>query len=292
MARVARKKDEPIPDVAEHPAEARGIGDNRAPLVASLDLTSEQWTELLDQDFDEAIKRRDDLIASFKRFETGFPLRRSTEPGEPPIGWDKWSDDIQGRAGDLRDKLLAIDKMAGALHTLRKAPVLTASKAIDGYKRMFLQPIDDALLEIRKRQTLYAQHVDYLSREAAKEEAEAKRKDAEAIAATAAQTLEPKHLDQAAQAFGEAAEAQAFAQAKPAEHTRTFGDTGSVTSLRDNWSLIIEESDLLTLAKAVVAGTVPVSYLAFNETRIRVAIRTEKVREIPGCVIRNEAVAR
>jgi len=284
-------------DVPAEVPEARGIGDNAAPepifdLVASLDLTSEQWTELLDQNFAEAIKRRDDLLASFKRFEEGFPLRRSTEPGDPPVGWDKWSDDIQGRAGDLRDKLLAIDKMATALHTLQKAPVLVATRAIDGYKRMFLQPIEDALLEIRKRQTLYAQHVDYLSREAAKEEAEAKRKEAEAIAATAAQTLEPKALDQAAQAFGEAAEAQAFAQAKPAEHTRTFGDTGSVTSLRDNWRFVPEESDLMMLAKAVVAGRVPLTYLAFNETRIGVAIRTEKVREIEGCVIRNEAVAR
>lgn len=281
------------------PTDAQIVGEEEAPRAghnnpptASLDLTAEQWTEWLKHVFEQAAGRKDELLASFKRFENGFPIRRNQVPGEPPVGIEKWSDDIQGRAGDLRDKLRALVGQAEALHKLEKAPVLVATRAIDGFLRSFKQALDDALTVIRDRQTVYAQWQEYISRERARDEAEARKREADAAAAAAARTLEPAALDQAAQAAQEAAEAQSFAAAKPAEHTRAFGELGSVTSLRDNWQFVAAESDLMTLVRAVIEGKAPLSYLAFNTRRIELAIRTEKIREIPGCVIRNEAVAR
>ncbi len=47
---------------------------------------------------------------------------------------------------------------------------------------------------------------------------------------------------------------------------------------------------ILSSLKAIwtAKGTAPRTYLAFNTSRIGIAIRSEKVREIPGCIIRNE----
>ena len=285
-----RKAAVAVADVPET-APAAGIGHNQ-PQGPLLDWTAEQWTAHLAEQFGKLIAEKEAMLASFGRFRDGFPLSRAPVAGEPPPGVEKWSDDIQGRAGDLREKLADIVKRADALHKLQKAPILTAGRAVDGYKNHFVQALDDAITEVRRRQTLFAQWQDYQSREAAKAEAEAAKKAAAAAAAEAAKSLEPSALDQAAQAYATAAEAEAHAQAKPAEHTRTFGEEGSVTSLRDNWQFHPEQSDLMALVRAVADGRAPLTYLTFNQTRIAVAIKTERVRQIPGCVISNDQVAR
>jgi hypothetical protein len=266
------------------------IGHNRPP-GASLDLTAEQWIAWLATVFSEATKRRANLMASFARFDAGYPISPNSD-GEPPHGIEKWSDDVQGRAGDFRDKLQALVKNAEALHSIEKAPVLVAQRAIDGYLRSFREPLDAAIREIRRRQTVYGNWQEDESRRRAREEAERIRAQAEAALSAAAASLDPDDLQQAADAAADASAAARYAEAAPAEHTRVHGELGSVTSLRKQHVFVPEESDLYELAKAVVLHQAPVSYLAFNETRIRVAIRVEHVRDIPGCKIREEAVAR
>ena len=137
--RTARRKGAPptfdegnVVYVNEATKEAPGIGHNAEAMEidASLSLTPEQWSERMAMVFAGALARKDELIPSFRRFETGFPLQRGIA-GEPPIGIDKWSDEIQGRAGDLKDKLAALKKQADALHSLEKGPVLAAGKSIE-----------------------------------------------------------------------------------------------------------------------------------------------------------------
>jgi hypothetical protein len=271
---------------------AAGVGHNKPPIErASLSLTAEEWKVWLDHVFEEATARRAELLASYERFADGYQIM-PPQDGAPPRGIEKWSDDVQGRAGDLRDKFRALIRNADALHTVEKAQVLVAQRAIDGFLRSFADPLNNAVREITRRQTVYAQWLDAESRRKAREEAERARIEAEAALQRAAQTLEPDDLQEAADRSAEAKGAADFAQAKPAEHTRVHGSLGSVTSLRTQHVFHPEDSDLMELAKAVVAGSAPLSYLTFNENRIKLAIRVEGVRHIPGCVIREEGVAR
>ena len=286
---MSRHRTPPPPDPA--PTMPGGIGHNQPPPGVSLDMTAEQWIAWMQRVFSEATKRRTELLASYERFRDGFGLTHGA-PGEAPHGIDKWSEDVQGRAGDLRDRILALIKNADALHTVEKAPVLVAARAIDGYLRTFKDPLDTAIREIRRRQTVFGEWTEAESRRKAREEAERIRADAQAALERAAKTLDPEDLQQAADAASGATAAARFAEAKPAEHTRVHGDMGSVTSLRRSWAFVPEESDIFELAKAVVLGQAPASYLAFNERRIKLAITTEHIHHIPGCVLREEAVAR
>lgn len=267
-----------------------GIGHNLPPRP-TLQSTPEDWADWLASVFREVDTAAEERLASFFRFEAGYPLQRAPDGGKP-IGIEKWTDDVQGRVGDLRDKLRTLLRTAEALHTLEKAPVLVAQKAIDGYMRGFRAPIDDALKEIANRQTVFARWQEAESRRVAQEEAARQRAEAQAALQAAASTMDVDDLQEAHDAAAKATAAQHFADAKPAEHTRVHGEMGSVTSLRTSWKFFPLESDILALAKAVAEGKAPASFLTFNDRRIGLAIRVEGVRTVPGCVIREEAVAR
>ena len=277
------------------PAEAAGIGHNEPPgpilETASLAMTAEQWSEWMARVFEPPNVRKTELLASVGRFEAGYEIRKAAVPGNPPVGLDLWNDDVAGRAGDLRDKLQAIVKQANDLHSLEKAPILAAARAVDGFKNNFVADLTAAIDLIKGRLTVYLQWKAEAARQKAAAEAEERRQEAEAVAARAAQTATPEAFDQAAEAFGRAAEAQAVAEAPKADLSRTYGTLGSVSSLHTRWKFFPEESSLLDLAKAVVAGTAPLEFLAFNETRINYGVRSEKLRAVAGCVIREESKA-
>lgn len=289
-----RKTKSAAPDVEEVSAGApeeeaspARIGDNRPP-GPSLDWDAEAWADHLGRLFVAAAERKADLLASYGRFDTGYPLAPPRADGEP-VGIDKWDDDIQGRAGDLKAKLSALLTNAEAMHTIEKAPILVAQRAVDGFLRHYRKDLDDAVKEINFRRTIYGRYIEARNRAKAEEEAAQKAQEAAEAQRRAAATLEPEHLEQSAHATDAAEEAAKLAAAKPAEHSRVYGPAGSVSSLRDNWQFIAAESDIMELAKAVIRGDVPRTYLAFNEDRIKLAVKSEQVREIPGCVIRNEA---
>ena len=102
--------------------------------------------------------------------------------------------------------------------------------------------------------------------------------------------MEPEDLQAAAEGFSQAAAAQEVAEAKPAELSRVHGQMGSVSSLRSNWTF--ELTDLMQLVQAVAAGKVPLLYLQVNEVRVRVAIRSENVRDIAGIRVFNDLAVR
>lgn len=261
------------------------------PISASLTLTAEEWAEHMAHVFEQPMVRKAELLGAVQRFEAAYDIRKATTPGAPPIGIDKWDDDVAGRAGDLRDKLNAVIKQANDLHSLEKAPILASGRCVDGFKNNFLTDLTRGVDLIRGRLTVYLTHIENEKRRKAQEEAEALRRHAEEIAATAAQTMKPEALDQAAEAFGQAAEAEAVASAPAADLSRTYGAMGSVSSLRTTWKFFPEESNLLELVKAVAEGKAPIEYLTFNEKRLNFAVKSEKLRAAPGCAIRQEIKA-
>jgi len=283
MTRKLKEKAEPI-EVAE---TAPPLGHNNPPAVAhaGLGLTPEEWVEWMQHIFEAAAARRTELIASVERFKDGFSLTASPILGEPPIGIEKWSEDVQGRAGDLRAKLSALLKQADNLHDLEKAPILAAGRAITGFKNAFVVPIEAAISLVRERQTLYARWLESQRRRQREEEAARVKADAEREAAAAMRTLDPEALEKASALSMAAEDATKAAAAPSAEMSRVHGALGSVTSLRTTYKFYPDRSDLMALVKAVAAGEAPIGYVQFNEVRIGFAVRSEKVREIPGCVI-------
>ena len=301
---AARKRAVQEAQVPTTAVETPPSGHNQPPERISqpgLDLTPEQWAEWMAHIFEGLEVRAQELIDSFGRFDVAFPIAPPLKSGDPPIGIEKWTDDIQGRAGDLRGKLAAVVKQAEHLHGIEKAPILAAAKAVDGFKNGFLARLVERdskgklivtsakpINTIVRRQTLYARWLEEQSRASAIAESERLKQEAEAEAAAAINTMDPAQLEKTGEAYARAVEAEDFARAPAADHSRVHGPVGSVTSLHSNWQFFPDESDLLVLAKAVVAGNAPLTYLAFNTTRINIAVHSEKVREIQGCVIRNE----
>ena len=286
---MPRKNPAPA-SVPEHP----GPQHNNPPEpveTASLASSAEQWAEYMARIFEQPNAKKAELLGAVGRFVAGYEIRRATVPGAEPIGLDKWSDDVAGRAGDLRDKLQAIVKQANDLHSLEKAPILAASRAVDGFKNNFIADLNSAVDLIKGRLTVYLTWKADAARRKAAEEAEELRKQAEATAATASQVQTPEAFDQAAEAFGQAAAARETAEAPKAELSRTYGTLGSVSSLKTRWKFFPEESDLMALARAVVEGKAPLEYLAFAEVRINFAVRSENLRTCPGLVVREESKA-
>lgn len=198
------------------------------------------------------------------------------------------NEDVQGRLGDFAGQRGAIQsflKVCEAKRTEHKQPYLLAERMVDGFFKTLVADIERGRATIRERMTIFATKLEADRREAARKEAEAAAARAAAAAEEAAKTMAPEKLDQAADLAVAAEHAEAQVTAKPAEHSRVYGQYGSVTSLRSNWKFFEEKSDLMTLVKAVAEGRAPLDYLAFNTVRIGYAVRSEQVRQIAGCAI-------
>lgn len=245
---------------------------------ASLSLSDEQWREWLDHVFEGPAGRKAELLPSFERFAEKYP----TIPDR----------DVHGRAGDLAEKLKALLKMAENLHSIEKAPVLVAQRAVDGFLKGFRAPLDNALVIINARRTEYAKRLEREAREKAQEDARKRQAEADALAAKAAETMETDALQESADAAARADEAAKVAAAPAAELSRTYGPMNSVSSLRTTYRFDPEQSNLLELAKAVIAGKAPIEYLAFDATRIGFDVRSGKppLRDgmVPGIVVAKE----
>lgn len=291
------KAAEPI-EAAEEPAPR---DHNQPPevLKADLGLSLDEWSEFMDHVFESAVAVLTPLLESDVRFKDQFPLRNARLADDPPFGIDKWSDDVQARATTLRERFRDVLKQIEALHALEKGPVLAAGRVIDAKKNALIQKIaiydqrgrlltgaDAPLNRISDRCTVYANWIEQERRREARAEADRLEAIAKEVAEEASQSMEPKALQDAARTGIEAEAAREEAEAPAAALTRVHGTQGGVMSLRGRWEFVADESNLMELVKAVAAGEAPLDYLTFNETRLGYAVRTEKVREIPGCVIR------
>ena len=287
-------------EVPEHP----GPQHNNPPEpveTASLASSAEQWAEYMGRVFADVSTKLAALLDMDARFKRDYPLAPPAVAGGSPIGIEKWSDDIQSRAASMREKFRDISKMIENLHAIEKQPILAATRAIDGSKNTILQKIevtdskgrlikgaDAPMNRIRDRCTLYAEWVDAERSRVQREEADQKQRKAEEAAAEATRTSRPEAFERAAEAFGEAEQAAQAVTAPSADRTRVYGAVGGVMSLGGRWTFFEAESKLLDLVKAVAEGKEKIEYLAFNSSRIGYAVRSEKIREITGCVIRED----
>ena len=281
-----------VPEVLEGP-EPPPIGHNSPPqpIQASLGLTPEQWSEWMAHVFEGLAARKAELAGAVARFATDYPLVAARTPDAPPIGIEKWSKDVQGRHGDLRNGLAKIVAQAKTLHGIEKRPVLDAATAIDSAYNSFIKDIQTWIEQIRVRQNAYANYLEAVTRWQAEAEARRLREEADKAAQVAAAAMSSDALDAldaldaAAEASERAEEAAAVATAPAADLSRVRGVMGSTTSLRTTWVFDPEASNLRTLVKAVAAGLAPIEYLTFNETRIKYLVKSEKLRDAPGLAI-------
>lgn len=304
---MPRKKAAPaeIPETVATEPEPAPRDHNQPPeavMQPALGMTPKEWFKWMDHIFEQPRARLDELIEMFGRFKDQYPLSKPAVDGDPPIGIEKWDDEVQGKVAKMRDLFRGLQQVGEALHTIQKQPILQASRAVDGYFNQFLDKIGSwdskkrlilrapkPLNVMQERSTIYAVYRAAESQRAAKAEADRLAKEAEAKTAAAVQSLEPEAFQEASRAMVEAERAVDTARAPVADHSRVHSDTGVSISLTTRWRFFPEESTLRDLVRAVASGKAPLEYLAFNETRIGFAVRSEKVRSIPGCVIRPES---
>lgn len=237
-------------------------------------MTPAEVQEYLDDTCADLRTRKAEIAAGIERFLEQY----ATIP----------NDDIYGRAGDFaggKGAIAAHLKVAKARHDIEKQPHLRAGQATDGWFRSHTADIEAGRKLILERMTTYAMQREAAARQKAAAEAQEAQQRAEEAAATASTADE---MDAAIQHAQRAEEAQRTATASVAELTRMTGAAGVTVSLRSTWKFVEEESDLMALVVAVAAGEAPLHYLAFNTVRINQAVRSDKVRAVRGCVIREE----
>lgn len=248
-------------------SDAAPIGHNNPPPPT----TADEWNIYLTERFAPQQKRKNDLLAAYERFLVAHPQIEDDETAK--------------KAADFRAQLQDLEKIATAIHTQEKAPVLLASRAIDGFLRDFKLPLTNASEVIRDRNTAYLRRKEDAIRQQRQKEAEEARQRAEAAAEQAMETMAPAELRAATIESINADDAAKRANAKASDLVRVTGDYGTTVTLKTTWKFDPETSDLMQLVKAVAEGKAPLYYLTFATTRINVAVRTEKVRQIPGCAI-------
>lgn len=186
-------------------SDAAPIGHNNPPPT-----TAEEWTAYLKGRFATHEQRKEALLASYERFQAGYPTI---------------TDDVTAaKAGDLRAQIADLVKLAEAVHSQEKAPLLVATRAVDGFLRGFKTPLDNAITDIRGRQTAYLRlkedeqrrELQRRAAEAAALAAERERKAMETMAPADLKTavVEAQNADDAAKA----ARAGASASGRPPSH--------------------------------------------------------------------------
>jgi hypothetical protein len=228
------------------------------------------------------VTRRDEILAGAARFTQKYP------DGVP-------DEEVLGRVGDFaggKGIMGTFLRECDTHRTAEKKPYRAAGDAVDAFFSKLSGPVEKVQAHLRAQAAAFSVKLEAERREAARLEAERLAQEAalaqeQAIDAMGQDDSE-EALQHAMDVAQEAEAAAALAEATPAELSRVRGELGTVVSLRTRWVADFENADLMRLVKAVAAGQAPLSYLQFNTTRIGYAVRSEKVREIPGVPVIQE----
>lgn len=249
-------------------AESRpGIGDNLPPTEA------ESIQSALAERHEPLVKRRDELLKAASRVP-------ETVGGEHEAG----------KFGDFIKQLAAAVKNAEAARVAEKEPHLEGGRAVDGFFKPITEPLAKIKKEIESRLGVYLRAKEKAERERREEEERKAREEEKRLADEAAEKLkaaeDAKGLDDAVaadeaakEASEAAARAKAAAEVKPAELSRTRGDHGSVSSLREHWTL--RDLNRATLDLEALRHHIPTDAL---EKAVRSYIKAGG-RELNGVVI-------
>lgn len=253
----------------------------------------------------DLLDRQKEILGGIERFMEKYP----TIPDA----------DVQAKAADFAGRggaIAAFDKQVEARRVSEKQPYDRAAAAAQAFfKTTIMAPVEAGRTEIHARMKVFADKLAAEQRAQAQAAAEAAAKAAREAEAKALASLSSPAIEDAE---AKAREAEAAAkQAAQRQTGRVVGSLGGSAGLRTTYKLNEETSDLIALARAVVAeaicqelvtlgktlpsaaargiheaikhlhsyGVAPADYLAFNSVRIGYAIRSEGVRQIPGCQI-------
>ena len=246
-------------------ADRHGIGGNHPPAP----LTAVEVTRYLADVEGRLLGRRDELMAGVARFNQAHPFIID--------------DETQGHAGDFAKQISAAIKQCNDAHALHKRPFLEGGRAVDSFFKGTVETLKLGLADVRRPMLAFA-----LKKEA--EEREQRRLDAAAAQAEADRIREqladeqmraaeqeaalrtPVTIEEAIVAADVALRADRAADARAADLTRTRGDLGSVSSVRELWDVEVEDLSL-----------VPPQYLMFDVEAARRDVQQRQVRDIPGC---------
>ena len=242
-----------------------GIGHNNPPLPTPVELA-----RYLGETESDLLKRRDELLAGVARFEKAFPVISD--------------DEEQGKASDFHKMIGQAIKKARDRFMPAKKPWLDGGRQVDAFFKSITDPLEAAQKAVARPMEAYALQQREIARKAreeaariARDEADRKQRqyledqrqqaEAEAAARPPAPTIE-----ETIAAADAADRADKAANVKSADLTRTRGDLGGVSSLRDVWEVEVED-----------ITKVPAEYLLFNQALARKAVSGGKLQEIPGC---------
>lgn len=201
-----------------------------------------------------------------------------------------------GRVSDFREIIRKWRQSAKRMHDDHKDPFLRAGKAVDAFFNALaavndgeLPSVTDAETGLRSMAQTYADKMEAESRDRARREAEEAKRRADQAFAIAEQTEDPTAWAGAQAAAGEVERAEARASAPAAEHTRVYGEAGSVTSARTTWAFEITDRRELLAAAAGVPGPRVIAMFLQNAEAVRqaaagtqVGAMVESLRDLIG----------
>jgi len=198
-----------------------GMGHNEPPFDANPigDRLSEQYAEL--------VERKDQLTEALDR-----------------VPEDLDTDDAVGKAGDFVRQLQACTKKAETFRVSEKEPYLSGGKAVDAWFNAIKTELAQAKKTVQTRLDKALKKKADEEKKRQQEEAERIRK-AEEAARARAQTVD--EFEESFQREAEADTHEKAAKAKPAEHARTRGEMGSVSTLQTRWVGEVTDYDKLDL---------------------------------------------
>lgn len=182
--------------------------------------------------------------------------------------------DLNGRVGQMVKQLrMQVQK----LEAERKAIVGPINEGVKRINARFAIPKDllnGAIQTLQRRSTAFLLEQERLARE---KEAEMRALQEEAALEQAEALQETGQHEEATEAIEEAVEIQPIVVAE----TQSKSELGVTTSLRDNWTWDVMDSNLI-----------PREYLTIDTVKVNKAVRGDKVREIPGLNIWNDRQSR
>lgn len=231
-----------------------------------------------------------DLVKRAKDVEDGLDRFLAKHPKIETDEADSIAASFIGRNGVVTGLL----KVADARYTEQVEPYRIGQRETKGWFDNLVTELETPdkkdprvtkVSRIKALSTAYKIAKEERDREVARQAAAEAAKRAAEAEASAMKTLDAEQLERAAEIAKDAEKAAATAASPAAAFSRVTGISGGTTSLRTTGVFDESRSDLMTLARAVVEGKAPLRYLDFHRVNIGKDIRSEHIREIPGCKI-------
>ncbi len=255
-----------------------GLGHNGPPSP----LTPTEVREYLAENETAVTGRKDKLLAGVARFHE----KHGTID----------DDDTQAAAGDFVKQMQAHLKIIEEHRVEEKKPFLEGGRAVDTFFKALSDPLTSGLNTVRVKMTAYAKALEKKQREeaekaaaeaaeraraAAEELARQQQIEAERLAAEQPAPVDPETpaitIDDAIAAAQEADRLIRQAQARPADFSRTRGEYGSVSSLREHIEIELTNIRL-----------VPPEFLILDFAKAKRAAQQDPTLKIPGVLIKRD----